>query len=88
MGALAPTCQHTALAVYVGDPQRASTVPGMPMAAGGCRFEWEELRLREPDEASRAAIVETFTSLEFVQHSRRLDLVWASLFPRARATLR
>lgn len=54
----------------------------------GCSFGWEELRLREPDEASRAAIAETFTALEFVQHARRLDLVWASLFPRPRAALR
>ena len=58
------------------------------MLLAGYRFGWEELRLREPNEASRAAIAETFTALEFVQHARRLDLVWASLFPRPRAALR
>ena len=58
------------------------------MLLSGYRFGWEELRLREPDEASRAAIAETFTALEFVQHARRLDLVWASLFPRPRTARR
>ncbi|KAK9819264.1 hypothetical protein WJX81_000182 [Elliptochloris bilobata] len=52
------------------------------------RFDWGELRLREPDEASRTAIAETFAALQFVQHARRLDLVWASLFPRPHASLR
>jgi len=45
------------------------------------RFEWDALRLREPDAAGRAAIAETFAALEFVQHARRLDAVWAALFP-------
>lgn len=38
-----------------------------------------------PDEASRREIADTFAALEFVQHGRRLDRVWAALSGRSAA---
>jgi len=65
--------------------QSAVGLKALPPSPAGRRFEWEELQLRVPDEASRREISDTFAALEFVQHARRLDLVWASLSGRSAA---